>query len=106
MMKERRRDLRTPLDRPIKLQSALSGRYCAGRTRNLSHGGALLQIDHPSLLTNGQHVNLGIGQSDHQAILHADQMMDATVRRCLALEGKQHVAIQFDQRQQQLAAAG
>ena len=101
---DRRRDPRVPVDRPVKLQCVQSGRYYAGRTCDLSSNGAHLRVDHPALLAPGQQVRVGIAQSNHQAVLRSDQMIRATVKRSLALDGIQDLAVQFDE-QNELAAA-
>jgi hypothetical protein len=101
---ERRRDARLALQRPVKIQCAQTGRYLAGRTRDLSAGGALLEVDHPSLLVAGQRLRVGVGWTSQQMLLRQDDLAQATVVRSLALGATQTVAVCFDQRQQ-LAAA-
>jgi hypothetical protein len=98
-MSDRRRDARMPITRPIKLQCAETGRYMAGRTSNLSAGGALLEVDHPSLLVAGQRLRLGIAWQDSQAVLASDTLAEAIVIRSLGSGTSQSVAIQFARRQ-------
>jgi hypothetical protein len=104
-LSERRRDARLPLDRPVKVQCLHTGRYLAGHTRNLSAGGALLEIEHPSLMIPGQRVKIGVAQTKQDVILQADQMAEATVVRSMGHRGRQTVAIMFDQRQELAASA-
>lgn len=96
---ERRQDARLPLSRPVKIQCQLTGRYLTGYTQNLSPGGAMMQIDHPSLLVPGQRVKIGIAHSRQDALLRGEQMHPATVVRSVGLGGMQTVALRFDQKQ-------
>ncbi len=102
---ERRRDTRLALERPAKIQCLMTGRYLAGRTINVSAGGAMLEVDHPSLLVPGQRVAIGMANTRQDVILRGDEMSEATVVRSVGLKGRQTLAVQFDQRQE-LAAAG
>ena len=97
---DRRHDARLELSRPVKVKCLLTGRYLPGRSRNLSAGGALLEIDHPSLLVPGQRVMIGVAHTRQDVILAAEDMTPATVVRSAGLQGTQTVAIQFDQRQE------
>jgi hypothetical protein len=102
---ERRRDARLPLDRPVKVQCLHTGRYLAGHTCNLSTSGALVEIDHPSLLIPGQRIKVGVAQTRQDVILKSEEMAQATVVRSMGHRGTQRVAIVFDQRQE-LALVG
>ena len=102
---ERRRDARIAVDRPIKLQCVHSGRYLRGHTGNLSASGALLEIDHPSLLVRGQRLRIGIAWDNRQAVISSDAMAQATVVRSWGQGPTQRVAVRFDHRQE-LAATG
>ena len=93
---ERRRAPRLALDCRAKVHLCDTGRYLAGKARNLSATGALLEIDHPSLLVSGQRLRLGIAWSSRDAILPAQDMVSATVVRSLGLGAMQTVAISFD----------
>ena len=97
---ERRRHARMPIERPVKIQCAITGRFLGGRTQNLSTGGALLYIDNASMLVPGQRVKVGVAWTPHDAVLKADKLPTATVIRSLGFGPEQTVAIQFDQPQQ------
>jgi hypothetical protein len=86
---ERRRDARLEVRRPVKLHCAQTGRYWAGQTCNISPGGAMIQVAHPSLLVAG---------TNRQALLSAGDMVDATVVRSLGGGDAQYVAVRFAQR--------
>ena len=101
---ERRHDVRLSLERPAKIKCLMTGRYLAGRTVNVSAGGAMLHVDHPSLLVPGQRVAVGLADTQQDVILRGEELSEATVVRSVALKGAQTVAVQFDQRQALLAA--
>lgn len=97
---DRRRDARISMDRPVKVQCVMTGRYLAGATCNVSATGALLQINNASLLVQGQRLRVGFAWNNQMALISNDQMTEAVVVRSLGLGGTQHVALSFDQRQQ------
>jgi hypothetical protein len=103
--RERRRDARLAMARPVKLQCMQTGRYLAAQTQNLSSGGALLEIDQPSLLVAGQRLRVGVAWTSRQTVLHRDELAEATVVRSLAIGPRQSVAVCFDHRQE-LAVTG
>lgn len=82
-----------------------SGRFLTGNTQNLSASGALIEINHPSLLVPGQRLRMGVAWTKQQSILHASTMLDAVVVRSFGLGETQRVALAFAQRQA-LANAG
>lgn len=92
---ERRRDARLDLHRPVKLQCNLTGRFIPARTRNLSVGGALIELRTRTPLLSGQTIRVGIADHDRQAILAHASMTPARVVRSLAHDGLQQVAIEF-----------
>lgn len=94
---ERRRNARRPVSKPTKLRCTQTGKYMAGRTRNVSASGAMLEVYLPSMLITGQRLEVGIAWQHHQALIGADELSKATVVRSLGLGGVQHVAIQFDE---------
>lgn len=98
--KDRRRQARTSLHRPIKVQCQITGKYMAGESSNLSDGGMLVTLNHPSLLVPGQRVKVGVQRTQQEAVLKAKHFTPATVVRSMGLGGKQTVAVQFDQQQQ------
>ena len=105
MNSERRREARREVSQPVKVQCLETGRYLTGRTRNLSAGGALLEVLHPSLLVPGQRLRVGVARNDRQALLTSSEMAEATVVRSLGLGGTQSVAVSFAH-PQELAAVG
>ena len=93
---DRRQGSRCPISRPAKLRCLQSGKYMAGRTRNISTTGALLEVDRPSLLVSGQRLAVGIAWTRRDNLLHHEHLVQATVVRSLGLGKIQHVALQFD----------
>lgn len=102
---DRRQDPRAPVERPVKLRCRETGRYYSGRTTNLSAGGARLIVAHPSLLVNGQRVEIGIAWTSRDVVLSAGQLVGAAVVRSVGLGGSQQVALRFDARQPLAASA-
>ena len=105
LMMERRRYARLSLERPVKVRCLTTGRYFAGNTQNLSSGGALIHVEHPSVMISGQRIRVGIAQNPRQVLLTDQDFSDATVIRALGMGDSQQLAVQFDHLQQ-LAAAG
>lgn len=103
--RERRTDPRVEVDRPVKLQCQLTGRYYSGRTYNVSAGGAMVEVDSVSLMIPGQQLNVGIAWDTRQAIMNSRDMVKATVVRSAGLASHQVIGLQFQQRQE-LAIAG
>lgn len=104
-MIERRRHSRMDVHLPVKVCCAATGRYLGGATCNISSSGALLRLDHPSLLVAGQRLHVGIAQHRRQALLSQNDFSDATVVRSFGLDGSQTVAVQFDEPQALAASA-
>ena len=103
---ERRRHQRLDLDRPVKLQCEMTGKYLAGRTTDVSPDGVQIELAQSSMLVPGQRVRFGIAWTGRQTVLASDDLTPATVVRCLGLGRRQCVALQFDKTQElQLADA-
>jgi len=102
---DRRRDPRFPITRPVKLQCLTTGRYYGGHTRDVSSSGIMAQLSNPSLMVPGQRVKVAIAEHEREAIISADRLFPATIVRSLGMNGEQHVALQFDERQALAASA-
>lgn len=83
MHEDRREHDRIPLSRPCKVYDERSGKYVAGRTVNLSDGGALLELSRPLLLQEGQQLLLGVALTRRQTLLPANDMRWCEVVRAL-----------------------
>ena len=93
---ERRRRPRLSLAYPVKLWCVETGRFLAGATEDLSAEGALIRVQHPSLLVPGQRLRVGIAWSGRDALIMQRQMLPAIVVRSLGHGETQHVAVSFD----------
>lgn len=102
---ERRRETRFPVIRPVKLRCVESGRFLAGKTSNVSAGGALLELDSAARVTPGQRLEVGIAWNAGQALLSASSLTAATVIRAQPLNRRQRVALRFDHPQELAATA-
>ena len=98
--KERRHDVRSAVSRPVKIRCRLTERYYSGVTSNVSQGGAMIDVDHPSQMVDGQRLEVGIAWTNRQMLLSGDELVVATVMRSIGLNGRQRVAVRFDQRQE------
>lgn len=97
---EKRRDCRFSLKRRVKVMCPTTGRCWAGQTEDYSAGGVKLTIDEPWHMAPGQPLRVGIDWTGRQGLFHSNKMPRATVVRTVALAGRQHLAVAFDQRQE------
>jgi len=82
-----------------------TGRCWAGNTEDYSAGGTKLSLDEPLHLAPGQLLKVGIDWTGRQGLLRSEMMPKATVVRTVAMDGQEHVAVAFDQRQELAASA-
>lgn len=94
---ERRKHARVNVEQPIKLRCELTGRYLAGSTTDLSGGGTMVALHRASMLVPGQRVSIGMARNASDALIRSDEMVPATVVRCLGMGTDQRVALQFDE---------
>lgn len=80
---DRRGFPRFEVSRPCKAFHPATGRFIAGRTRNLSAAGAMIDLDSPRELGEGERIELAIAWS-RRAVLPADALVEATVVRTIA----------------------
>ena len=78
---ERRAHERIDLQRPCKLYVPGVGKYVSGTTGNVSGGGVMLRLDLPAGITAGSRLYVGIAFKRRQAVLAADEMIEAEVVR-------------------------
>lgn len=93
---DRRQFSRWLLDRPVKICLAKGGHYLPGKTRDVSAGGALLELDYPTLLPLGRTVKIAVAW-EKEALVTSSAMIEATVVRNLGHGGRQVIALQFDE---------
>lgn len=71
-------------------------KYFHGTTWNLSIGGAMIQLSRPIALERGEQVLIGVATKRRDAILKAEEMMEAVVLRSLKTPSDSTaVALQF-----------
>lgn len=93
---DRRRHVRELVDRPCKLFHRPSLRFWAGRTTDLSDGGALLSFESPRAPEPGDAIDVVIAWSD-RPVLPGDSLVRSEVVRVGDAKGDRHqVAVRFD----------
>jgi hypothetical protein len=94
---DRRRHQRIEMQRPCKIYDPRSGKYHAGQTRDLSHGGMLLEIPRLLELKPGDRVHVGVAMTRRHAILQSKEMVETIVVRTLVTaDDRTHLAVTFD----------
>jgi c-di-GMP-binding flagellar brake protein YcgR len=105
LSRDRRRHLRVPCEKSVKLRCGVTGKYLAGESVDLSDGGCLLRLDAHVRVEPGRPVRVGIAHRRTAGLIRADDMIEGTIVRRLGHGGMQHVAVSF-QNVSALAAAG
>ena len=101
---ERRRYPRQAAEIVCKVRCSLTGRYLGALTSDISAGGAMLAIQAPHAIRQGQIVEIAL-RTDGRAIVLRSELVRARVVRCsTVIDQNQIVAIRFDEEQTQLAA--
>ncbi|MHC5113600.1 MAG: PilZ domain-containing protein [Planctomycetota bacterium] len=94
--RERRIYVRLATARPCKVLDPRSGRYVGGRTRDVSAGGVLVELDRRLPLEPGATLLVGVA-SHRQAIIRRESMTEGRVVRALTLTtGETTVAVRYD----------
>jgi hypothetical protein len=94
--KDRRRHARLPLGCAVKVYDPFSRRYRAGVTRNVSTGGALIELHGALYARPGQKLGLAIDWTASRPLMSQGDLMNATVVRCDTSNGLAPViAVQF-----------
>jgi hypothetical protein len=92
---ERREFERLDLQRPCKLYDPASRKYLGGQTRNVSGGGALVELSRPLRLEPGSTVHLGVAYRRRDAVLHGREMIEGRVVRSLHGPETSIVAVRY-----------
>ena len=103
--RERRRDPRYRLSRPVKIRCGETGRFISAISRDISAGGVSAGLVGPRRLMPGDRVQVAVGYSPRQVVVSESQMLEATVMRCVGFDGEAIVAMRFDQPQELAATA-
>ncbi len=92
---ERRRHERNIMVRPCKLRDRRSLLFSAGETHDVSSSGAMLRVDSARSFSPGDEVDLAVAWN-HDAILAADGLVRARVRRVIPIDfHHQSLAVEF-----------
>lgn len=94
--RERRLHARQTVARPCTLFRRRTQRFVAARTRDISHGGALIEIESARPLVEGETIELGVAWTS-SPIIAETTLIEAKVVRVIDEEpGRQTVAVRFD----------
>lgn len=80
---DRRRHARIPLTQPCKVYDSRSGKYYAGTTQNVSHGGMLIDLPRLLDMQPGETLHVGVAMKRRQNLLRSDEMIKMIVARIL-----------------------
>lgn len=93
---DRRRFRRVKLDRPVKFRCDGDDRGQRAECVDASAGGVLLRLQSDQRLEPGRRVRIGIPIHRQSALLLADELLEATVVRCLSHGDTHYLAASFD----------
>lgn len=97
MTPDRRIHTRRDLDRPCKVYRPVQQSYCLARTRNVSVGGAMIDLIASRPVAVGETIDLAIALRG-EAVLSAGRSIPATVIRADSHGADRHtIAVRFDQ---------
>lgn len=92
---ERRRHRRFGIERDGKVYAPETRQYSPARTRDLSVGGAMLEVDVERPFAPGQRVDIAVA-STADGVIRNESMVQAVVVRAEALRGKkQTIAVRY-----------
>ncbi len=93
---ERRRHERTALERPCKVLHAPTLRYMVARTRDLSPGGALLEVCQQRRLGVGDRVDILVDWAS-RGLVNRETMLGARIVRLGDCDGdRQQIGVAFE----------
>lgn len=102
---ERRRNKRFRITRDGKIYRPEARQYLAAQTRDLSVGGALLEVDAERPFAPGDRVEIAVAPTD-SGVVRDDAMVSAIVVRADALGGRrQTIAVRYTGARQSARAA-
>lgn len=90
--RDRRQHTRHPLERPAKIFCPATGRFLAGRTRNISAGGVLIEVDVTESIGAGDEIQLTIAFGD-RFIVPMSELVPASIVRTSAADDASSVAL-------------
>jgi len=92
---DRRREPRIEAECAVKLYDPQSRRYTAGQTRNVSTGGALIELAAPIAIPTGEPIGVAIDPTNSRAGLRQNDLSAATVVRRQIGGGQRLIAVRF-----------
>lgn len=94
--KERRVAARQAVTRPCTLFRRRTQRFVGARTRDISAGGALIEVHSPRPLVEGETIDVGVAWTA-SPVLTGSSLIEAKIVRVTDEEpGRQLVAVQFE----------
>jgi c-di-GMP-binding flagellar brake protein YcgR len=101
---ERREHERHAAEIACKVRCSQTGRYLGALTTDLSAGGAMMTVQTPTPVREGQSVEIAL-RTDGRAIVLRSELVPARVVRCSSVVDRHQIlAVRFDQEQGKLAA--
>ena len=95
--RDRRKHPRHPLERPAKLFCPQTGKFIAGRTRNISAGGVLVEIDASESIRSGDEIRMTIAFGDRFIVPMSELVPGAIVRTITSDDAERvSLAIAYD----------
>lgn len=94
--KERRLYARQNVIRPCTVFRRRTQRFVAARTRDISAGGALVEVDSARPLVEGETIDVGVAWTASPVIAESSLVEAKVVRVIEQLPGRQTVAVRFD----------
>jgi len=101
---DRRQSTRVAIDHPCKVFHVPTRKYLPARSRDVSQGGALIDVFTPRPLVEGDEIELLIAWSS-KTVLSASEQVRARVVRAAFHGSEQTVAVEFKQSQWSKIAA-
>lgn len=93
---DRRRTVRHKAELAVKMRREGASRFLAGRTCDLSAGGALVQLMGRPEVVCGQRVDIALSASAHQTLIRSADMTSAVVVRIGEGVNGWQAAVRFD----------
>lgn len=101
---ERRGHPRRELTRPCKIRLGRSGKYVAGRTRDISSGGTMIMLDRRVNLSPGDDIEVGIAWTD-SGLIRADDLVPGRIVRVARTDDTEAVGVALETHQASAALA-
>jgi len=95
---DRRRHPRVPVEQPCKIHDPHTGKYIAGCTRDVSIGGALIEVPKLLALNAGETLHVGVALKRRQGLIRCNEMIQAAVTRIMhTVDDRTLLGLRFQQ---------